>query len=993
MAAPRLRTYATFSSGILLILLSPCVAKPLLAQSIFPLRPEDPHAVYLAPGSQGVKADGIADDTAAIQQAIDHVQETTGEGIVFIAEGRYRLTSTINLWSGIRLIGYGAHRPVFLLRANTPGFQQGHEFLGTGRYMLRFASRRPAPGAAVVDANEFTFYSGIRNLDFEIDPGNPAAIAIRFHVAQHSFLEDMNFHVGQGRAALEDVGNQASNLHIEGGDYGILSVRTSPAWQFLLLDSTLTGQRRAAIHTQEVGLTLVRDRIAHTPVAVEVTPGMTEQLYARDLSLEDIRQSALLLGDIRKAHHEVTLDHILCTHVKQLIQGDAPPGISGWEPVVAPADRFIEQHLSLGLAIQPDGRERGFLMQHKENVSSSTLPVPSDIPALPPMQEWTNARNEGAKGDGGADDTAALQSAIDRHRVVYLPSGAYRLTHTLHLRPDSVLIGFSPVTTILTAWDKSPAFSGTGPAAPLLQSAHGGSAIVSGIGIAPGDDNPRAAGLLWQAGSTSLVDDVNFMRGHGRLSPLLSPGLPRPTTPPARADAFVDTQYPSLWVNEQGGGRFRDIWTADTIARAGLLVENTSSPSFVYQMSCEHHMHHETQFHHASHWTVYALQTEEENPAGADAFSVELEDAHQITFANLFMYRVSRNVLPKLAAVESEHSSAIHFENVHNFSQTRLAFDNTLYDRTTHLELRSHDFTAFSLEASSKPGPPLPLPAGIFAANATPQQLAHGFSNASGLAADTHGNLSFTDASLHTIYRWNDATKQAERVTDQVPTPMAVAFAGDNTLLAIDYSKTVYAVDPNTGATTRLDSTRTAQKETSLLLPVGFHNSMSTLVRQMEHRGVVYAPRSNMAIVAEVADERRDLFYAPGTTTAILAGGTWQPMLQASQWLYFAIGEEHLATSEEDDSIYHLRLDSLGAITTTGFTPRGGSSVVTDTAGNLYLAAGQLYLYNAAGQQIGLVELPERPSSLAFGGPDHRTLFIGARSSLYSIRTAAAGTP
>ena len=98
---------------------------------------------------------------------------------------------------------YGAHRPLFFLGAKTPGYQEGHDFLGTGRYMLQFASRRPAAGGPVVDANEFTFYSGISNLDFEIGPGNPAAIAIRFHVAQHSFLQHMRFQIGQGRAALE----------------------------------------------------------------------------------------------------------------------------------------------------------------------------------------------------------------------------------------------------------------------------------------------------------------------------------------------------------------------------------------------------------------------------------------------------------------------------------------------------------------------------------------------------------------------------------------------------------------------------------------------------------------------------------------------------------------------------------------------------------------------------------------------------------------------
>jgi len=38
-----------------------------------------------------------------------------------------------------------------------------------------------------------------------------------------------------------------------------------------------------------------------------------------------------------------------------------------------------------------------------------------------------------------------------------------------------------------------------------------------------------------------------------------------------------------------------------------------------------------------------------------------------------------------------------------------------------------------------------------------------------------------------------------------------------------------------------------------------------------------------------------------------------------------------------------------------------------------------------------VVEIPERPSSLAFGGADKKTLFIGARGSLFSLETVAAG--
>jgi hypothetical protein len=951
------------------------------------MRPDDPHAVYLGPGSFGAAADGKADDTAAIQAAIDRVQETTGEGIVFVADGRYRVSRTIHLWTGIRLIGYGAHRPVFVLGANTPGYQEGHEFLGTGRYMLQFASRRPAAGEPVVDANEFTFYSGIGNLDFEIGAGNPAAIAVRFHVAQHSFLQHMRFQVGDGRAALEDVGNGAIDLQIEGGEYGIVSVRTSPAWQFLLMDSSLTGQRRAAIHTQEVGMTLVRDRIARTPVAIEITHGMTEQLYGRDLVLEDIGRAAVVLGDARRAHHQVTLDNVACRNVPQFVQGET--GLTEQFAVKGSAHPYVEEHLTIGLEIGPDGRERGVELRHRERAVAGKA-VASDIPPLPPMSEWVNVRTLGAKGDG-SDDTAALQAAIDGHRVLYFPTGNYRVTNTLRLREDSVLIGFNPITTQIAVSDEPSIFTSEGEPVPLVESAKGGAAILTGIGIVTTPKNVRAAGLVWRAGPRSMVEDVNLARGFGRRNPALSPNSPRPAQPPQNAAAGEEAQYPSLWVKDGGGGIFRGIWTSNTLARAGLLVENTTTPSVVYQMSCEHHMHHETQFHHASNWTVYALQTEEENPAGADSFSVDLKDAHHMLFANQFMYRVSRNVLPKLNAVEAADSTDIQFENVHTFSMTRLAFDNSVFDQTSGVRVRTHDFTVFTLNSELKVGVPLPLPAGVLAAGAKLEQLAGGFSNIAGLAVDDGGQLYFTDAAMHRIYRWNADAKKAELLTDKVTTPMAAGIATDGSLLVLDYSRAVFAVDSKTGEARKIEGASAPVSGTSLMLPIGFHNSMETLKMQMERRGVVYARPSNMAIVAVVKDEPRSYFYAPGTADAIMAGGNWQPELQASQWRLFHVGDEHLAASEEEDTLYRLKLDSLEHVTATEFAPRGGSSVVTDAAGNVYVAEGQLYIYNAAGKQIGVVEIPERPSSLAFGEADKKTLFIGARGSLFSLQTAAAG--
>ena len=184
-------------------------------------------------------------------------------------------------------------------------------------------------------------------------------------------------------------------------------------------------------------------------------------------------------------------------------------------------------------------------------------------------------------------------------------------------------------------------------------------------------------------------------------------------------------------------------------------------------MSVEHHMRIETQFRNVRNWQMYALQTEEENPAGAGANALEIRESHDLLFANTYMYRVSRNVLPKTSAAIVSVSDAIDFQNVKVFSQTRLAFDNAVFDESSGVAARPHVFTRFTVNRGMKT-PDALRPPKVFDRRATLERLATGFSNASGLTASDTGEVFFTDAANRKIYRWNAATKKAE-VLAEIP--------------------------------------------------------------------------------------------------------------------------------------------------------------------------------------------------------------------------------
>lgn len=62
-----------------------------------------------------------------------------------------------------------------------------------------------------------------------------------------------------------------------------------------------------------------------------------------------------------------------------------------------------------------------------------------------------------------------------------------------------------------------------------------------------------------------------------------------------------------------------------------------------------------------------------------------------------------------------------------------------------------------------------------------------------------------------------------------------------------------------------------------------------------------------------------------------------------------------------------------------------------DEKGNLWVAAKMVYAYSPQAKLLGQIELPEKPSNLAFGDGDLSTLYITARTTVYRVRIGVKG--
>ncbi|MBN2320916.1 MAG: SMP-30/gluconolactonase/LRE family protein [Acidobacteria bacterium] len=1003
----------------------------LASESALTDRLEDPRAVYLEAPAFEVHGDGIGDDSAAIQAAVDKAASGPWEGIVFVPSGRYRLTRTIYVWAGVRIYGYGPTRPVFVLGDNTPGYR---EDIGL---MVMFAGFKPRPAVSnrgfsgsfrvpfpppgtvppndtIGDASPASFYSAMSNIDFEIGEGNPAAVAIRAHYSQHSFLRHMDFHVGSGLAALTEIGNEAENLRFYGGDYGILTGKPSAAWQFTLIDSVFEEQRKAAIREHEAGLTLIRNTFRNTPTAIEIDPEYYDQLWVKDCRFENISGPAIIISNENSPLVEVGVENAVLRDVPVFARFRQ----SGRE-VAGRGKQYRVEDFNYGLIVPGLGMTGTIDMIYRATpLDTMPKPLPPAIRPLPPTGEWVNVRTLGVAGDGTTDDTAAILSAIAEHRVLYFPSGRYIISDTLKLKPDTVLIGLHPLMTQLNLSDDTPGFEGIGAPRPMIAAPSGGANILSGFGVFTGGVNPRASGVIWRAGADSMINDVRFLGGHGSGSWDLHNNN---GTADKELRKRWDGQYPSLWVTDGGGGTFANIWTPNTYAQAGFYVSNTKTPGHVYQLSNEHHVRAEIKLDRVENWDINAPQTEGEGGESVEAVSLEINASKNITIANYHGYRVTRTRAPFPAAVRSYNSENIRFRNVHVNAESgvgfcnedgchtflrlsKFPFENSIQDMTHKLEVREREFAVLDIPANP-PDPPPADASAVLAPGAKVRKLEKGFHSISGAAVDSAGKLYFVEHHKNRIYSWSPADGLVIE-NDHPLDAVNLAFDRSGNLMVLSSwgpEGTVYSFRPGAPADIRVLAQQPTQPrpEARAILPANYWNN-GEFRNQLDFSTMRYRTLAEMFAEDVTTPEEKQyvspdgsIFLPAGLVVAQGApdatGWRFSNNLDTYGFLNAAVGDRIYVASSSEARTYSAVVGADGALNDLRLLAcRGGESVAVGPDGNIYVANGQIFVYNPEGEQIARIDVPRRPINIIFGGNDNRTLYILAHRALYSVEVRAS---
>jgi sugar lactone lactonase YvrE len=415
-------------------------------------------------------------------------------------------------------------------------------------------------------------------------------------------------------------------------------------------------------------------------------------------------------------------------------------------------------------------------------------------------------------------------------------------------------------------------------------------------------------------------------------------------------------------------------------------------------MSIEHHVRNEASFKGVSNWKVYAFQTEEESREGLYCQPLELQNCRDMVFANLYLFRVIRFMTPYAYSVRTWNCRNMEFLNVHNYAQIKFTTDLPFYDINKDIDVRPWEFTRFYMTGDEARSVPLAFEKGKAV------RLAKGFEFAEGITRDSKGNVYFCEQRLRRIYKWDAGTNTLSMIGDFPWEPLSLAFdTKDNLLVIFKYNpQPGYQIDGkqesvpvlpdargtsfsgwgNSGFATWVYSINPDNpEETMALLPRVPMGSIKNAAKALYPSNRWRDSHDFNAVSVRVPD---NCFVAPDGVTII---PECYDLARASSVLDALPGKPFYASDEYDKRLVRMDVDNDGKLSNLRYwieQAEFGSAV--DGAGNIYVADGQIYVFDAEGKKKGSIKVPERPSSIQFGGPDGKTLFITARSSLYGVR-------
>lgn len=362
------------------------------------------------------------------------------------------------------------------------------------------------------------------------------------------------------------------------------------------------------------------------------------------------------------------------------------------------------------------------------------------------------------------------------------------------------------------------------------------------------------------------------------------------------------------------------------------------------------------------------------------------------------MFRVIRINEPYHSSVRIRNCENIAFLNLHNYSQIKYTNNIAVFDVNKDIDIRPWELSRLIVTGKEPHKQPLDNEIGKV------NRLASDFEFAEGIASDSKGNIYFCDHRMRRIFKWSVETNSLSLLADFPWKPSNLAVDSEDNLLVlfrydaqpnylIDGKPEQMPVMPDTKGTSFSGYGNSAYtmkvysidpenpEETIKLLPLVPMGQVKNVYKALypSNRWRDFHDFNEVSVyVPELC------FLAPDGKTII---PHYFDLSRSSSLLEAYPGKPFYTSDEYDRRMVKIDVANDGTLSNLKyFVEQGEFGSAVDKEGNLYVADGEIYIFDEEGKKKGMIHVPERPSTLRFGGKDGNTLFITGRSKFFGVR-------
>ncbi len=254
------------------------------------------------------------------------------------------------------------------------------------------------------------------------------------------------------------------------------------------------------------------------------------------------------------------------------------------------------------------------------------------------------------------------------------------------------------------------------------------------------------------------------------------------------------------------------------------------------------------------------------------------------------------------------------------------------------------------------------------------KKLAGNFIFTEGPASDSSGNIYFTDIPNNRIHIWSTEEKLSTFIDNS---------SGANGL-AFDIEGNLIACCGSIGKLVSIDKDKKITLLASQFEGCSF-NSPNDL--WIDPNGGIYFTDPRYGDRKDLPQDGEHVYYLPPRSKSALR--VISDMVRPNGIIGTPNGNTLYVADHGANQTFSYKIEPDGCLIEKKLLVEKGSDGMTiDQNGNIYITTDSVEIYDPTGILIEKISVPERPSNVTFGGKEKKTLYITARTSIYSLDMA-----